>query len=71
MRAPVLGIVVNGVSEKRSYYSFGYGYGLPGSGTLPGPGEPIEEAPRFELAPDDGDPDDAADVRAPWSAHTS
>jgi polysaccharide biosynthesis transport protein len=49
MRAPVLGIVVNGVSEKRSYYSFGYGYGLPGSGTLPGPGEPIPESTRFEL----------------------
>jgi Mrp family chromosome partitioning ATPase len=53
LRAPVLGIVVNGVPEKRSYYSFGYGYGLPGSGVLPGPGEPITETPRFDLAPHD------------------
>ena len=57
MRAPVLGVVVNGVSEKRSYYSFGYGYGLPGSGTLPGPGEPIREAPKFELGPYDAEHD--------------
>jgi capsular exopolysaccharide synthesis family protein len=73
LRAPVLGLVVNGVSEKRSYYSFGYGYGLPGSGTLPGPGEPLAPAPRFELAPhdEDGHHDADASTSAPWSSGTS
>src|SRR3954454_8194222 len=73
MHAPVLGVVVNGVSEKRSYYSFGYGYGLPGSGTLPGPGEPVEEPPRFELGPQDDDHEyehDGTNDREPWRAHT-
>src|SRR4051794_4863723 len=73
MHAPVLGVVVNGVSEKRSYYSFGYGYGLPGSGTLPGPGEPVEEPPRFELGPQDDDHEyehDSTNDREPWRAHT-
>ena len=75
MRAPVLGVVVNGVSEKRSYYSFGYGYGLPGSGTLPGPGEPISPSPRFELAPYDEDDREQTNghggATAPWGAGTS
>jgi succinoglycan biosynthesis transport protein ExoP len=75
MRAPVLGVVVNGVSEKRSYYSFGYGYGLPGSGTLPGPGEPIApEEPSFELGPYDAEENGNGGDRsatAPWGAGTS
>jgi Mrp family chromosome partitioning ATPase len=75
LRAPVLGVVVNGVSEKRSYYSFGYGYGLPGSGTLPGPGEPRDTGPRFELAPRDEEhgnhTNGDASAAAPWGVGTS
>jgi capsular exopolysaccharide synthesis family protein len=76
MHAPVLGVVVNGVSEKRSYYSFGYGYGLPGSGTLPGPGEPISPSPRFELDQYDDEPEQTngnghGGTAAPWGAGTS
>ncbi|MFL5912041.1 MAG: polysaccharide biosynthesis tyrosine autokinase [Gaiellaceae bacterium] len=75
MRAPVLGVVVNGVSEKRSYYSFGYGYGLPGTGTLPGPGEPIAPSPKFELAPFDDEQHEETNgngsASAPWHAGTS
>jgi capsular exopolysaccharide synthesis family protein len=72
MHAPVLGVVVNGVSEKRSYYSFGYGYGLPGGGTLPGPGEPLPPPTRFELGPQDDDQHrDEANAAAPWGVGAS
>jgi succinoglycan biosynthesis transport protein ExoP len=72
LRAPVLGIVVNGVSEKRSYYSFGYGYGLPGSGMLPGPGERANDSSRFDLAPRDSDSEPARNgSAAQWSGQRS
>src|SRR3954447_18706708 len=75
LRAPVLGIVVNGVSEKRSYYSFGYGYGLPRSGTLPRPSDVLEPATSFELGPRDEDTNHHnngdASAAAPWGVGTS
>jgi receptor protein-tyrosine kinase len=65
MHAPVLGVVVNGVSDKRSYYSFGYGYGLPRPGAVPD----VEHRPSggsgFDLSPrDDGHEESNAPSRA-------